>query len=572
MDRITKSYLDDFSNLFSLNSKMDESVKFEHFVNYTLIEPKTSSAINLEELNIGANGTIGLDGFAVLLNNEIISTEEELDDFMKSAKRVYGEVIFIQAKTSMSFDSKEVSNFGLSVNDFISEDPKYSWNDNAKRKIKFFNKFVSYISKFEEKPTCNLYYVCLGIDGKDQNVYAKKEEIIPQIMSQNVFSEINFDLIDNIGIQNRYKSIGRKLKKTFEFSQKITLPVIENVKESYLGLIDGKTVLSLMSDDNGNAIPNVFYDNVRDYQGENRVNSEIQTTLNSDYKDSFSILNNGMTIVAEELTTTRNEFSITNYQIINGCQTANVLFHNKSLVDEKIQVSLKLIITQNQDVISRVIRSTNSQTEIKTQDLLAYSKFQKRLEDFYSTYPDLDRLYYERRSKQYNSTPIEKNRIIDKTLQIKVVGSLFFDKPNLATRYFGTLFNEFKGSIFKDSDNMSPYYTAAYVYYKIDELFRNGSLDSVYKKFKFLIMTMFRYEINKQAYPKFNSKDIDKYCNDLIAIVNNSNKLKGYMNSITRKLDAAGDDLKNTELTKSVDFVNKAMQGYPGWHKKANSI
>ena len=245
---------------------------------------------------------------------------------------------------------------------------------------------------------------------------------------------------------------------------KTNIFIIDDVKESYLGLINGQTVIALMSDEDGNSIPNVFYDNVRDYQGENRVNIEIQSTLKEDYKNSFSILNNGITIVAEELDTTRNDFTITNYQIINGCQTANVLFHNKELVDEKIQVSLKLIISNNQDVISRVIRSTNSQTEIKAQDLLAYSNFQKRLEDYYNTFSGQNRLYYERRSKQYNSTSIERSRIIDKTLQIKVLGSFFFDKPNLATRYFGTLFSEFKDSIFKDSDNFIPYYTAAYIF------------------------------------------------------------------------------------------------------------
>ena len=571
MDRITKSYLESFLNLFSLKTK-DESERFEHFVNYTLIEPKTSTSItssNLEDLNIGKNGTIGLDGFIILLNNEIIFSEEELDGFVASSKKIYGEIVFIQAKTSTTFDSKEVSNFGLSVNDFISEEPKYNWNDNAKKKIKLFNKLVTYISEFEEKPICSMYYVCLGIDGKDQNVYAKRDEVIPQIKSQNLFSNIRFDLVDNLEIQNKYKSIGKKLKKTFDFSQKITLPVIENVKEAYIGLIDGKTVLSLMTDESGNYIPNVFYDNVRDFQGENRVNTEIQSTLKSEYKDSFSILNNGMTIVAEELDTTRNDYTITNYQIINGCQTANVLFHNQKLVDEKIQVSLKLIITKDQDVISRVIRSTNSQTEIKAQDLLAYSNFQKRLEDYYNTYDGTERLYYERRSKQYNSTTIEKTRIIDKTLQIKVLGSLFFDKPNLATRYFGTLFKEFSGEIFNDTDNMLPYYTAAYVFFKIEDLFRNGEIDSVYKKFKFLMMTMFRYEINKQKYPQFNSKDIEKYCKEIIDIVNDKSKFQNNINSIKKKIDETGEDLSNTELTKSLDFVNKAMCSYSNWHKKS---
>ena len=90
-----------------------------------------------------------------------------MENFIKSNKKIYGEVIFTQAKTSAYFDSKEVSNFGLSVNDFISESPKYTWNDNAREKIKLFNKLISYVSDFEEKPVGHLYYVCLGTDGKD---------------------------------------------------------------------------------------------------------------------------------------------------------------------------------------------------------------------------------------------------------------------------------------------------------------------------------------------------------------------------------------------------------------------
>ena len=178
MDRIIKSYLENFSKSFSLNKKMDDPTKFEHFVNYTVIEPKTNTPINLEDLNIGVNDTIGIDGFAIILNNELISTEDELEDFISSNKKIYGEIVFIQSKTSTSFDSKEVSNFGLSVNDFISEDPKYAWSDFAKEKISLFNKLVSHISDFEENPTCNMYYVTLGIDGNDQNVYTKKDESI----------------------------------------------------------------------------------------------------------------------------------------------------------------------------------------------------------------------------------------------------------------------------------------------------------------------------------------------------------------------------------------------------------
>ena len=52
-------------------------------------------------------------------------------------------------------------------------------------------------------------------------------------------------------------------------------------------------------------------------------------------------------------------------------------------------------------------------------------------------------------------------------------------------------------------------------------MFNSGEISSKYKKFKFLIMTMLKYEINKQNFPKFNSKDIDGYCNEIIAYANN---------------------------------------------------
>ena len=35
-------------------------------------------------------------------------------------------------------------------------------------------------------------------------------------------------------------------------------------------------------------------------------------------------------------------------------------------------------------------------------------------------------------------------------------------------------------------------------------MFNSGEISSKYKKFKFLIMTMLKYEINKQNFPKFN--------------------------------------------------------------------
>jgi AIPR protein len=562
MDRITKSYLSEFSKSFGFESETDETRLFEHFVNYTIVDKKSEERFDVEELNIGKDSTFGLDGFALILNKSVMNTIDEITEFLNEHSDISAEVVFIQSKTSKGFDTKEIGNFGWAITDFISEEQKIQWSDIAKEKIELFNILITNSSKLRTKPVCQLYYVALGIKSEDKNVNAKVEDIKNNILSENLFSKLTFELMGANEIQINYRKIGQTLKKSFEFTQKITLPEINQVEESYLGILKVKTIVDLMTDDNGELISNVFYDNVRDYQGENNVNVEIADSLKSSYKDAFLILNNGITIVVEELETTRNTFTISNYQIINGCQTSNVIFDNRSIIDDSIMVPVKLISSKNQDITGRLIRSTNRQTAVKEQDLIAFSNFQKKLEDYYKTYSGGHQLYYERRSKQYERTPVDNRKIIDKTTQIKAVASFFFDKPDLATRYFGSLFADLGSDLFKDGDQLILYYTSSLALYKIDEAFRNNKIDKKYKKIKYFLLMMFRYECNKTTPPPFNSRKMENYCNEIIRIVNNELEFNKLLNNILRKINSLNVDLNDKELSKSKIFAKNCLDKY----------
>lgn len=562
MDRVTSSFLKGFSKSFGFEEIKDQSLLFEHFVNYTIIEPKTEYHFDVERVNIGIDGTIGIDGFCLLLNKQMIESIDELNDFMNEHKKCSAEIVFIQSKTSKSFDSKEIGNFGFAVNDFIAESQTLKWSEVAIENIELFNKFVERISELKESPTCNLYYVALGNDEKDRNIYARVNETIINIKDENLFSKTHFEIIDVTELQKKYKKIGQVLEKSFEFPNRVTMPLIKNVKESYIGVIRTETIVDLMTDDEGNIISNVFYDNVRDYQGTNKVNSEIGTTLESENKDSFSILNNGITIVAEDLNTTRDNFTISNYQIINGCQTSHVLFEKQSELDETVQVPIKIVISENEELTSKVIRSTNRQTEVKEQDLIAFSNFQKRLEDYYATYSGNSRLYYERRSKQYNNKNVEKKRIIDKTTQMKSIASLYYYKPELATRYFGTLFNEFGDKLFKDNHEMFPYYVASFAFYKIESLFRHKKIERKYKKIKYHILTMIGNEINKSKCPSFESKKSTAFCQNIYSILNNDEELMKVLKEVIKKINVLDIDLNDNEISKSKELVKKILAYY----------
>ena len=76
-------------------------------------------------------------------------------------------------------------------------------------------------------------------------------------------------------------------------------------------------------------------------------------------------------------------------------------------------VPFRLIATQDESVTASIIKATNRQTEVKEEHLLALSDFGKKLEQFFQTFPNGKRLFYERRSRQFNSVSgIEKTRIV----------------------------------------------------------------------------------------------------------------------------------------------------------------
>lgn len=565
IDRITQSLLKDFEEKFSF-SDIDQTTLFEHFVNYTILEKKLedrSDEDTLNSVNIGTNGTFGLDGFAILINKHLITSIEDLDEILDKNSEPNAEVHFIQAKTSNKFDVKEISSFGNAIDDFVSIDQRYSWNSGSLEYIKLFKRLTERANDLDTNPSCYIYYCTLGDYQEDKNTEAEKSRILKTIKDQRVFNKIEFNFIDYSKLQNDYKKIGQKISRTFEFSKKTLMPDIDKVTEAYIGVVPATTVINLIEEDS-ELISSIFYDNVRDFQGFNKINKEIKETV-SDHKlkYAFSVLNNGITIVAEKLVSSRDNVTITNYQIINGLQTSRVLLDSKDEIDDNIFVTLKLIVTEDENLISKIIRSTNRQTEVKEEDLLAYSDFQKKLEDYFKTFNEEDKLYYERRSKQYNGSNVDQKFIVDKSTLIKIMGSFYFMKPQLATRYFGALFNEFGKQLFSDNHKLLPYYIAAIIYKKLEKKFRSNEIDKKYKKIRYFILMMLRLEYDT-SHPAFESNKVEKFCQNLLDFYNNNDNFDVKIKKILENIDSLGFDLDSNELSKSNKLVDNIKKIYFG--------
>jgi hypothetical protein len=272
----------------------------------------------------------------------------------------------------------------------------------------------------------------------------------------------------------------------------------------------------------------------------------------------IALLNNGVTIVTRSLTTTGNKFVMEDYQIVNGCQTSHVLYRERDKITDEVYVPIKVIATADDDLTNAVIRATNSQTPIGMDDLQALSGFQKRLEAFYATYQDRHRLYYERRSKQYEGVPgVEKVRVVTRGLQIRAFASMFLDEPHRAGRYFATLLKEIGGRIVADDHKLEMYYVSAFAQYRLEFLFRNGLLDVTYKPARYHLLMAVRHAAIGVNLPPFNSRKMQQACAELITLFHDERAERTAFAKAAAAIDTAvGGEVLDRDLVRTQSFTD----------------
>lgn len=556
MDRIVQSYIDDFLKSQQIDEK-DSSKQFEMFSSYCAVAQQYTEVFDLNDILTGAGGDCGIDGIAIIANGTIISSKEEVDDLIELNKGLSDMLfVFIQSKTSSGFSSGEMGTFGAGVVDFFSETPQFVRNQFIQEKSDLINYIFSKAVHFKSKPCCFLYYVTTGKWVDDQNCVARKNMIIHDLEELDLFKEVQFIPVDVKLIQKYYRNTIDVIETEIDFSQKVLLPDIPKIKQSYLGYVDYEEYLKLIVGDNGEIRKNVFYDNVRDYQGDNEVNIEIAETIKS-ASNKFILLNNGVTIICKKLTNLRNKFTLTDYQIVNGCQTSHVLYYNKEFINGNLQIPIKLIETLDEDTVNNIIKATNRQTQVTNEQLIALNEFHRQLEAFYQTFSGTQKLYYERRSKQYNyMTEVEKVRIVTISTQIKAAAAMFFDKPHLASRYYGRLLKSVDG-IFNEEHKLSLYYTCAYLLYKLEYLFRNKLLPAQYRKFRYHILMLIKYDFSDGKVPNLNSNKMENVCKKILECANDNVELQNEVERMIAIINKHITDASDTESTKSASLIEE---------------
>ena len=562
MDRVSESLLTEFSEEHNL--QVSEDQRFEHFAGYITVQRHYAETFDPGDIVTGAGGDTGIDAIAIIVNGVLITDLESLEELAEKAKDLEVTFVFVQADRSSSFEASKIGTFGFGVLDFFKETPSLKRTDKITEAAEIMTAVYNRSSKFKRgNPVCKLYYVTTGKWQEDETLLARMRSIIADLEATSQFRSVDFTPIDASGLQRLYRQTKNAISREFIFANKAVVPDVPGVQQAYLGFLPATEFVKIIQDDDGEIISGLFYDNVRDWLDSNEVNTEIVNTLKSDARSRFVLMNNGITIIARTLQPTGNKFLIEDFSIVNGCQTSHVLFTEKDSITESVMVPIRLIGTQDEGVINDIIRATNRQTEVKAEQFYALQEFSKDLELFCQSFPEQNRLYYERRTRQYHRLQIEKTRIVTPANMIKAYAAMFSAEPHRTTRNYAALKARVGTEIFVKGQRMEPYYTAAFALYKLEYSFRSGKLESKYKAARFHILLAARLLANPGTLPRDNSREMERFCTTLMEILWDPAKADALIARAARVVDAAAAGDFHRDNIRTEPFTNKVIAQVP---------
>lgn len=554
-DEILKSYIAGFSEDNDI-SGLDFHEQFEHFANFCIISKQYPREFDYDDLSVGGAADNGVDGVAIIVNGNIVLEPEEVDFLARQNGFLMVSFSFIQSKTSSNFSGTQILNFLHGIKNFFSDDTSIPENDDIVTLRSIKDKIYSQSINFTKNPSLDLFFVTAGTWQDPTHIQGVIDSELSVLAGRTLFSSINFQCIDAERLKQIYREVKGRSIIEIEFPSLLSLPEIPGVKQSFVGSLSTIEYMKLITDSDGQLKKNLFDDNVRDFQGDTAVNLEIAKTLNSGGNQAaLAIYNNGITIICKKIERIGAKVKLTDYQIVNGCQTSNVLFTYRSLLSPGSHIIVRIIETVDQDIATSVIKATNRQTEVKVEAFESLSAFHKDLEEFYKAKANSRRhpIFYERRSKQYDNDPkVRNSQVITLSAQIKSFVSGHFAQPQSTHRYFGELLDSNRERMFRKDDVLARYYLTAAILNRLEDMFRRKVLSKGFKEFKYHLVLMV-YAYLTTVFKSKKELDYDK----IISVVDDDDEMNkiitpainSIVNALKRLSMSRQDGVRSRELT-----------------------
>lgn len=138
---------------------------------------------------------------------------------------------------------------------------------------------------------------------------------------------------------------------------------------------------------NGIANQSLFDYNVRGSLGKTQVNKDIVASIKDNKLHKvFPLFHNGITIICETLNDSKDKVDITNYYVVNGCQSLTSIYGNQASLTDDLRILTKFIqVSPSSNLASMITKYSNNQNGVKPRDFKSNNQIQIRLQNEFDT-------------------------------------------------------------------------------------------------------------------------------------------------------------------------------------------
>lgn len=563
LNPIIKAKVNAFKKETNLTS--DDSTVFEYFVNYhVLYSLQNDSQVVLDSLakvSIGGGNDIGLDGICIVIDGCLFWDIHEIKEYLRSTRKVEVGFIFIQSKYKEKCDSGEFLKFTAGIKDFLSNNQYIPNNESIKKWLEIKDLLLSddCIRKLKDNFSVSAYYVYIGNWRNDATILGHKNKFVQDLKNMS-FESSDAVFIDS----NRLHKLCNENESTFDVSLQYQefFPLAYDANEADnagMLLFNAKEFAEkvLLSETQSLRV-SLFYDNVRDFQGNTSVNNEISDTITMN-PQNFHLLNNGIVVVCDKFNTLGNkQINLVTPQIVNGCQTCNVLYEcYKNHSDlSRASVMVKVVSTKTDLLMNKIVRSANKQNIVPEEAFEITREFHKNLEEYFIMFSKSKNLkfVYERRSKQHRDLPIFEK--VNFRLLIQSVTSTFLQSPHIAWHHEYTLLNDnlIKNKIFQSNQSFAPYYVAPRL---LSKMMRSRFAKKQLSAYKMQVAYSFCLTAIGQPPSLALKEDAEKYCEKLLAFIEDDDVFANLLDKAIANFETAKNTFDNKYAIKDTErFTN----------------
>ncbi|SEO19865.1 AIPR protein [Duganella sp. CF517] len=493
MHLVTKSYFESFCKDFG--APYEEAKNFEAFVNYCVFSKYSGDNVEASDL-VYEGADPGIDGALLFLDDRAVFSVEELIEVFDTTKREYQvTIVLTQAKRSTTWSKQEIDSFVSAIIDYLSETPAQPHSQYLSDFRKMFVAIFQNIGRIKGGlPNIHAYFLTAAPDTEAVEI--------------NAAFQIGEAALKKMGYSNEtllvkgHREIIHELWLSAEGPMEARLatvgyapfPAVPNISNAYVATVTARSFIdAILKDKNGAPRKKLFEENVRDFLGVDvEVNSEIAETLSdADKKARFGLMNNGVTIVASSVRPAGQEIYIRDFQIVNGCQTSNILISMDDVVDNTVCLMIKLIEADEPSVIDDIVRATNRQSKVEDAQFISTLTALRDLEQYFNArgVTEASRIYFERRKGQYRADNVAPVRIFDARETARCYAAMVMMRPDLSSRYPNRLTGELLSEVFVKGAHEEDYYTACFSHYRLRMLTSNKRFDGKYSKLRWHIIT-----------------------------------------------------------------------------------